>query len=107
MNKRYHYYTNCVAWPEHLVHCNGGLIDMIDQAKEIKRDTFLRRVDEADLMNLERLLGYESHYKQGLTMAADWAVSYHSSKLFGSRVYYFRYSSIEYVFRDNNKMPRP
>ena len=97
MNK-HHYYTNCVAWPEHLVHCNGGLIDMIDEARTIERSTFVKHVDKTELRNLERLLGYESHYKQGLTMAADWHVSYHSSKLFGSRVYYFRHSAIEYVF---------
>ena len=31
-------------------------------------------------------------------MAADWAVSYHRSKLHGRRVYYFRHSAIEFVF---------
>jgi hypothetical protein len=97
MNK-HRYYTNCVAWDPTLVRCKGGLIGMIDNARTIERSSFVKHVDKADLRNLERLLGYEEYYKKGLTMAADWHVSYHSSRLFGSLVYYFRHSGIEYVF---------
>ena len=95
---KHRYYTNCGNWDPAMVHCNGGLIDMLAEARTIERSTFVKHVDKTELRNLERLLGYESHYKQGLTMAADWHVRYHSSRLFGSRVYYFRHSVIEYVF---------
>lgn len=35
---------------------------------------------------------------RGLTMAGDWSVSYHRSRLHGRAVYYLRWSAIEYVF---------
>ena len=91
----YKYYRNCVGWP-----CNDveNLCKMVDESIETTRRTFLNHIDREDLKHLERALGYDNHYKQGLTMAGDWAVSYHRSKLRGKRVYYFRHSAIEYVF---------
>ena len=97
-NPIYRYYNNCVNWDLTMVHCKGGLRDMIAEARDIERSTFLKHVDKADISGLERLLGYEDHYRKGLIMAKDWHVSYHSSRLFGSRVYYFSHSAIEYVF---------
>jgi len=69
---------------------------MIDSAIDITRGTFLQHIDSGDLAELEDSLGYGSW----LHMASDWAVSYHRSKLHGRTVYYFRHSSIEYVFTD-------
>lgn len=94
----YRFYHCCVDWPEGDVHCAGGLCDMISANREISRRTFLRHVDRADLRGLEADLSYETHPAKGLTMAADWHVSYHRSVLHGRRVYYFRNSGIEHVF---------
>ncbi len=92
----YRYYCCCVNWPR--ADVEDGLIPMIDDAITITRRTLLRHVNRADLLMLEDGLQYDRHPKQGLTMAADWAVSYHRSKLHGKRVYYFAHSGIEHVF---------
>lgn len=92
------YYNNCVNWKRSDVHCEGGLVDMTQSDITITRRTFLRHVNRQNLQELEADLGYAAHPSQGLTMAADWSVSYHRSKLHGKTVYYFCYSSIEYVF---------
>lgn len=96
--QQYKYYNNCVSWPRYDVAREGGLSDMIDDAIDITRQTFLKHVDRNDLENIEVSLCYSKHYSQGLTMAGDWHVSYHRSKLHGKRVYYFAHSAIEYVF---------
>jgi hypothetical protein len=97
---KYQYYTNCVNWPRADVFREGGLSDMIDNAIDISRRTFLKHVDRGRLEALEMMLGYENHPRRGLTMAGDYHVSYHRSKLHGKRVYYFRHSAIEYVFTE-------
>jgi hypothetical protein len=97
--RTYRYYTNCVNWPTRDVHKKGGLIDMINQATGITRDAFLRHVSLEELRDIEQQLGYATHPSQGLTMAGDYCVSYHKSKLHGKTVYYFQYSRIEYVFK--------
>ena len=86
---------DCVGWPRHDV---DALSAMIDRAITITRKTFLKYVDRRELREMEKNLSYETHPKKGLTMAADWAVSYHRSKLHGQTVYYFRHSAIEYIF---------
>ena len=73
---------------------------MIDKNINISRETFLKYVNRDDLRDLETSLSYEQHPKRGLTMAGDYSVSYHRSKLHGRRVYYFRQSAIEYVFTE-------
>jgi hypothetical protein len=74
------------------------IIDMVDGAIDITRRTFLQHVDRDDLAAMESALGYADHPSRGLTMAADWHVSYHRSKYRGRRCYYFRHSAIEYIF---------
>lgn len=71
---------------------------MIDAAEQITRRTFLRHVDRQQLDTLTDLLGYVQHPSQGLTLAQDRAVGYYRSRLHGQRVYFFRWSAIEYVF---------
>ncbi len=93
--KRLPYKDNCVN--------TGGaavewLIQMIDDAREITRTTFLKHVDRDDLRRVEEDCGYSAHPKQGLTMAGDYHVSYHKSKWNGRLAYYFRWSAIEYYF---------
>lgn len=90
------FYSDCVNWPRKDVRSEGGLSDMIDQAIDITRVTFLKYVDREQLRDLENQLGYGPW----LRMASDWVVSYHRSKLHGQTVYYFRHSAIEYVFVD-------
>jgi len=89
------FYSDCVNWPMNKV---DQLNLIIDNAIDISRRTFLKHVDRDVLKSIETDLGYDSHYKQGLTMAADWAVSYHRSKFKDKFCYYFRYSAIEYIF---------
>jgi hypothetical protein len=93
------FYNNCVNWDRNDVHEEGGLCDMIDDARQITRYTFLKHVDRESLAVVERNLGYAPHCKDAiLRMANDFHVSYHRSKLHGETVYYFRHSAIEYVF---------
>lgn len=99
----YTFHSTCVGWPEDDVHCKGGLVSMIDNAIDITRATFLRHVDRDDLTERERGLGYSWHWRNGLTMAGDYHVSYHRSTLHGKRVYFFRHSAIEHVFTNENK----
>ena len=95
---RLQYHNNCVNWPEDDVHVHGGLCDMISDAVTITRKTFLRRVDRLQLDEVAEQLSYVRYPSMGLTMAQDWHISYHKSKLHGKCVYFFRHSAIEYVF---------
>lgn len=100
MPKDYEFYHTCVNWPSDDVHSDGGLIDMIDEAKDIIRDTFVRHISQFSLHDVERALGYApSDPHSILTMAKDFHVSYHKSKLHGETVYFFKHSAIEYVFK--------
>ena len=96
--KRMGYYCNCVGWPESDVHTEGGLIDMIHEAKDISRSTFLKHVDRDELDELAKELSYSTRRDGGLMMCNDWHISYHRSKLHGKTVYFFKHSAIEYVF---------
>ena len=99
MNATMQFYTNCVNWPRDDVHEDGGLCDMIDEARDITRRTFCRHVDRLDREGVERQLGYDLNGRTGcLTMKRDYHVSYHRSNLHGQRVYFFTHSAIEYVF---------
>ena len=97
----YNYYQCCVGWPSRDVHAPGGLCDMIDGAIGTSRRTFLAKVDKVSMQEMELGFGYALHHKHGLTMSADWHISYHRSKLHGKRVYFFKHSGIEYVFRSH------
>lgn len=103
------YLRSCVDWPDNDVHTEGGLRDLIDASQVITRRTFLRRVDRDDLRKLERQLGYAGHPSQGLTMAADWHITYFRSQWHGQTVYGFSWSAIEHVFvpPDDHDTERP
>jgi len=92
------FYCSCVNWPREDVSAAGGLCDMINHARMISRRTFLANVEPDSYRELETDLGYARNSRSGLSMARDWAVSYHKSKLHGETVYYIRHSAIEYVF---------
>ena len=97
--ERLPYFQNCVNWP----HAADTLLDMIDGSAEVTRTTFTKHVNKAHLRGLEAALGYRvtparKGHRHGLSMAEDWHVTYHKGPLFGGVVYFFRFSSIEYVF---------
>lgn len=98
------FFHTCVGWPRPVAE-EGGLSDMVNDCIDITRRTFLQHVDRDQLQELEEQCGYAKHYKQGLTMASDWHVSYHRSKLYGYVVYYFCQSAIEYVFVPQGVLP--
>ena len=91
----YQFYSSCVSTPESEV---PTLHRMIDDAIDITRKTFLQHVNRPEFAEMELEMGYCAHPSQGLTMAADWHVSYHRSHWKGVRCYYFRHSAIEYYF---------
>jgi hypothetical protein len=94
--KPLNFYSVCVSWPKRDV--DEGLIPMIDNAIDITRRTFLKHVNREEMKEIEQQLGYASHKSKGLTMADDWHISYHRSKLHGKTVYFFTWSGIEHVF---------
>lgn len=92
----YRYLMNCVGVPRRML---DNLNHIIDNSREIKRETFLSHVSTPDLHALEKELGYDTDKRFGLTMKEDYMVSYHKSKtLSGKIVYYFDHSLIEYIF---------
>jgi hypothetical protein len=97
--KRMQFYRSCVDWPMADVSADGGLSDMIADAMDVTRRTFMSHVNRESLREIEASLGYERHPKRGMTMATDWHVSYSRSKLHGQTVYFFTHSAIEYVFK--------
>ena len=90
MPERLKYKCCCVSFEGLVV----DLVAMIDANREITRGTFVRHVDRESLRWVEVSLGYGRYFR----MSSDWHVSYHRSKLEGKTVYYFRHSSIEYIF---------
>ena len=87
-NKPFKYSFNCVEVTQKEVH---HLQKAIDDAREITWTTFSKICDYVDI---EREVIGES----GIKLKDDWAVSFYSSMYKGKKCYYFRHSSIEYVF---------
>jgi len=99
MKTMYSYYNNCVNWDARDVCCLGGLSDMVDEAKDITRRTFLKHVNKNSFSYLRHELGYAEHWRRGLTMGKDYHIQYFKSKHHGHTVYFFTHSAIEYVFK--------
>lgn len=97
-DEKWWFHNSCVSWNDSDVHCEGGLIDMIDACESITRATFMRRTDPMERREIEQTLGYGPW----LHMRNDWHVSYFRSVLHGERVYGFVHSAIEYVFIKGN-----
>ena len=95
----YYFFCDCVGWDRSDVFCDGGLSDLIHDRLQISRSTFLSKADREELTEIETSMGYETHPSRGLTMAGDYHVEYFRSKHHGARVYGFRHSAIEYVFK--------
>ena len=96
--------TPCMTWGGVAGSDPGRDIQaMVDQSKDISRATFMRH---CRLGEIPEMLGYCRHASQGLTMAADWYVSYHRSRFCGVPCYYFVWSSIEHIFVDPHEWNR-
>lgn len=96
------FFSRCVEWPIPV----EDLKQLVDDARDISRKTFLKYVDPEEMLQIERDLNYVRDPRQGLTMANDFHVSYHRSKLRGCPAVYFVWSAIEYVFTDLNCLER-
>ncbi len=95
--KKYKFYNDCRNW---FINDILGLEEIIDNAKEVTRRTFVDNVDHNDLQMLEKNYGYKTHGSEGLTMAKDYHVKYYRSTWHDKRVYFFVWSAIENVFVD-------
>lgn len=91
----YEFFSSCISWPDD-PYKEGGLCDMQQNARSITRKTFLQHVSYDILKTLEKDLGYDSQLK----MCNDWHVGYYRGMLYGKRVYFFKHSAIEYVFKE-------
>lgn len=87
-NKPFKYSFNCVGIAQEEVRY---LNQMIDDAREITWSTFSKVCDYVDIES--EVIG-----KCGIKLKDDWAVSFYSSMYQGKKCYYFRHSSIEYIF---------
>jgi len=74
------------------------MTETIDAEKQITRKTFLKYINIEELKKIELSLGYDSHYKQGLTMPQDWHVTYWKSFYDGAPCVFFSWSGIEHIF---------
>jgi len=93
--RSYVFLTDCVGWRD-----GQDIADMKEQQNGLTRRQFLSFVDSAQMREKERELGYERDARRGLTMAADWHVSYHRSTFLGVPCVYFAWSGIEHIFVD-------
>ncbi len=71
--------TDCVSAK------GDDIIDMVDQAREIKVSTFLKRVDIDPT-------------EWGVDLREDWHVRFYKSKYKGKPCYFLEHSAIEYVY---------
>lgn len=88
---RYEFAFCCVNAPD-----VKALSEMIDAERQITRRTFRKHAQGVDEWAKDR--GYALHPSQGLTLAADWHVTYHRSTYKGQRCYFACWSAIEWVW---------
>lgn len=100
----YTFFCDCVRWPEERLE---QLNCIIEHGRNITRRTFLKKVNREELFDFEQSAGYASHYKRGLTMAADWYVCYQKSHYIenGKKeiVYLLNHSCVTHVFKKEKK----
>ena len=91
--KNYQYETSCVNSTAAKINA------MVDRAREITYQTFVRYVD---LEELKLFQGYTwgPGRKDGLRLKDDWAVRYYRSRYAGRKCVYMDHSSIEYIFTE-------
>jgi hypothetical protein len=98
--KRFRYWTNCVGTQD-----AQGIIDMVDEAKQITWKTFSRHVNIDEIKRLFPDYSYRGEYlgPDGMPTAPmhlkdDYTVSFWKSRYRGRLCYYLVHSGIEYIF---------
>ena len=83
------------------VESTAELIDALtddEVAVEISHDEFATAVEGLDEWATSK--GYELDPEDGLTLVADWHVSYHRSVYDGRPCFYLRWSGIEFIWTE-------
>ena len=81
------------------VDSTGELIDaMKDDAQDVTYRTFRAHCEGVD--EWAKSKGYDRRSNQGLTLKADWAVSYHKGIYDGRPCYFLCWSGIEYIWTE-------
>ena len=84
----YQYLTCCVD-------SDGRSIDqMVDAGREVKNETFRRKLGPDAYRELEKRFGYGRH----LSLADDYHVRYFTSIYRGQKCIYMVHSAIEYIY---------
>ena len=83
MKKKFHFHTNCVNSTANLIN------SMVDNAKEIIWETFIKHVD---INELKSMFAFTPHLKD------DYAVFFYKSIYNGEKCYFMEHSRIEYIF---------
>jgi len=81
----YHYYGNCVNWPEENVCSPGGLNDLVENRTIINKDKFLKNLHS----------NWIPSFRQELE---DTKTEFFESTLYGDNIIGFENSGIEYIF---------
>ena len=90
--------ASCVGLPNNGITVKF-LDELMDAAKPITREVFVKQVSTEDLNNIARDLGYYvGRGKKGLKLSEDWHVNYYSSRKNGKHFWIMKQSSVEYVF---------
>ena len=99
---KFRYLTSCVDSPGlygmSYAQAGDAIQRMQESAKAITRDTFLKRVDPEDRVQIEGHLGYAKHPGWGLTAKQDYHLSYYRGRFCGRSCYFMVHSLIEYIF---------
>lgn len=99
MTERLIFTCDCVGWPSHDVEREGGLIDLIDSARDIGRARFVALTDPESRLEIEDALGYARRKgNRGIAITDDYHVRYCTGMLHGTKVAFLVHSAIEYVF---------
>lgn len=76
------------------------LAAITDNFTDISYETFRRKVDTEQFDMLCSGLGYAVGNEKGLHIKNDWSVSFHKALYKGNPIYFFSWSSIEFVFKN-------
>lgn len=89
MSQKFTFIGTCVTLGD-----GPGIRQMVDNANQISRKSFLRYVDPQEMKDMEDALGYDRH----LPMRRDWCISYYRGRYHHIPVVFFTWSAIEHVF---------
>lgn len=98
MKRKFYYFKSCV---EHTSYDTHLLLEMIENAREIKVNTFLRNCNWTPLV---KSLGLAIGNEKGLHLKDDYHVEYYRSTYDGVPCYYMKHSAIEYIFLPVSKL---